>query len=106
MTKLQALRGSLEFQLENDYLYDKVLLDNGVTGSATYSGTESEQEEIDMCKADIYLELAAAPNMKDGSSSITWDSKRLMTARRNLYRKWGSNPPESLAKVIDGERIW
>lgn len=107
MTILQALKGSMEFQLENDLLYEKILTDRGLTTSATYAGTEAEQEDVDLCKADIYLELAAAPDLRDGNSSITWSSKRLLKARQVLYRKWGLNPPEvANSPAIDGTRDW
>lgn len=106
-TMLQVLKGSLEFQLENDILYEKVCLDHGVTTSDTYTGTDAQQEDVDMCKADLYLELAAAPDLRDGGSSVTWSSKRLLAARKALYAKWGGTPPEvSNLDVIDGERIW
>jgi hypothetical protein len=105
MTKLEALKATIEFEYTNDNLFTKVLTDRGITGSATY--TASDAQDIDLCLADIYLYLAQHPDYTEGKQSEKWSGIDLIQARNDLFAKYGLRPPEQSAKkVINGTRSW
>lgn len=91
MTNIQALESLTEYR--NDNLFAKVLTDRGVTSSGTYSA-ENEQD-IDMCFADVLLYLATHPNISEGSLSMQYTPGALMAQRKSLFAKWGLVPPET-----------
>ena len=106
MTTLEALKATIEFSYTNDNLFTKVLADNGLAGTETYS-TDYERL-VDLACADVYLYLASHPDYKEGGQSVTYSKKALLNARKLLYRKYGIDPPELTNKpaTINGERIW
>jgi hypothetical protein len=105
MTNLEALKSMIEFSYTNDNLFTKLLLDRGITGSATYAATDAEN--LDLTLADLYLYLAQHPDLSEGKLSIKWNPDALMAARRDLFHKYGTKPPEDTNfKALDGTRIW
>lgn len=108
MTNLEALRSTIEYQ--NDDLFGKVLIDNGLNAEAEY--TSGSKKNIDLALADVYLYLATHPEEREGAWSVKYDTARLRAARREIYNRHGLTPPEitnattSGAQVINGERIW
>jgi len=105
MTNLQAFKSMIEFSYTNDNLFTKIMLDRGITGSGTYAATDAES--LDYALADLYLYLAQHPDITEGKLSIKWNSAALLDARRDLFAKYGTRPPEDLnGKVLDGTRIW
>ncbi len=107
MTNLQALQAMTEYS--NDNLLAKVLMDNGVDGTGTYSA--GNKQSVDLALADVYLYLATHPKENEGSWAVEWDAARLLAARRDIYNRYGLTPPEdenavSDRQLIDGTAQW
>jgi len=105
VNKLAALKAMIEFSYSNDNLFEKIMLDHGLTTSDTYAATD--RQDVDMCLADVYLHLATHPDYNEGGQSVKFPKKELLAARQRLYAKYGARPPEfaSRPKTISGERF-
>lgn len=105
MTNLQALQSYPEFDGLSDNLLTKALLDNSITSDDDY--TISDAKSMDLCAADIYLIMSTMPEYKEGTQSEKWNQKSCLTARCNLYKKWGETPPETSNRtfVINGKAV-
>ena len=68
MTNTEALQAVVSIELDANTL-EKVLLDNGVTGTDTY--TAALTNTIELCSAYVYKILCTAPDFKQGSYAIT-----------------------------------
>jgi len=97
MTNLEALKALTEYRGENDNLFTKTLLDNGVTSGGTYAATD--EQSIDMTLADIYMTLAGHPDMNDGRWGVKYSVAKLLELRKSLYGKWGIALPEITSQV-------
>lgn len=89
MTNKQALQSQISNSIEPpDYLLDKVLIDNGVDGSADYSS--GNYEIIELCSAYVYKVLATEPNFKQGSLAISnAQADNFMKIANNIFKKYG-----------------
>jgi len=106
MTNLEALKSMIEFGYSNDNLFTKILTDNDVTSSDTY--TSDDQKSLDMCLADLYLYLAQHPDLREGGLGLKWTPEALLRARRLLFAKHGLQAPEMSSRpaTVDGTQIW
>ncbi len=93
MTNLEALKSLTEYRGENDNLFEKAMLDNGVTSGDTYVATD--ERIIDLTLADIYLALIGHPEMKDGRWGVKYSREALLQLRRDIYSKWEIELPEN-----------
>ena len=93
MTNLEALKSLTEYSSDTDNLFEKSLLDRGITGGDTY--VAANEQEIDLTMADIYLYLAGHPEMTEGRWSVKYPVEKLRNLRRDLYNKWGIALPET-----------
>lgn len=103
ITNLQALKSGVEY--ENDNLFEKVLIDHGLTGDAVY--TAANESGVDLALADVYLYLASHPEIKEGKFGMAVDADMLLNLRKRLYDKWGVALPEinntvTLPKISSG----
>jgi hypothetical protein len=101
MTNLAALKSMIEWY--NADLFTKVMLERNVIGTATY--TVTDQQNLDLCLADIYFFLAQQPTFKDGNSQLGWTPARLMSARKVILLKYGL-PTDDTELTVDGTEIW
>lgn len=92
MTNLEALQSLTEYRSNDDNLFEKSLLDRGITSSDTYAA--ANEQEIDLTMADIYLYLAGLPERAEGRWSVKYPIETLRSLRRDLYSKWGIALPE------------
>lgn len=90
MTNLNALRSLTEFYNAN--LFEKTLLDNGVTGGDTYAA--ADEQSIDLCLADVYFYMATHPEFREGQLAFKYSADVLLRMRRAIYDKWGLDLPE------------
>ena len=109
MTLLQAFKASIEFGYTNDDLFNKILIDKGLTSGATYA--QSNRSDIDMCKIDLIVDLLTHPEVKDGSQTIKFDKVALKQAAWRLYRRYpGISTTTAFAlgfgADISGENVW
>ncbi len=95
MTNLEALQSFPEFDGLSANLLAKSLTDAGITSGDNYSA--GQEQNLDLCAADIYLLMSAMPEYREGTQSEKWNAKACLTARLNLYRKHGLTPPEQSA---------
>ena len=92
MTNLEALMSLTEYRSQNTNLFEKSLLDAGITGGTTYVATS--EQSIDLVMADIYLYLAGHPDITDGRTGIKYPVDKLLSKRKTIYDKWGLVLPE------------
>lgn len=97
MTNLEALQSLVEY--ENSALFEKVLLEHGLTSSDNYN--IDNKKEIDLCLADIYFHLAGNPDVKEGSQTITYDRVQLIAMAKAILIKYDEDPAN-----IDGTSKW
>lgn len=85
MTRLEALKAMVEY--ENDNLFEKVLTDHGIDGSAAY--TTQAKRELDLALADILEYMAALPDFREGSLSTKYSAAGLIAWRKRLLVRYG-----------------
>ena len=93
MTNLEALKSITEYNPSSDNIFTKILLDNAITSSDTYSA--ADEQGIDLAAAQLYLYLATHPDINETGHGEKWDRSKLLQTRRNLYAKWGVALPET-----------
>ncbi len=109
MNKKAALKAAIEFGYNNDDLFEKVLIDNGVTSTATYSA--SNKQEIDLCLVDIYEYLSTHPDVSDGQSSINFDPAHLRAAAKRLLDRYPDLTTTTMLSkgwggAVSGKAVW
>jgi len=101
MTNNQALSALNEYTVDSQ-LIEKILIDRGVNGSGTYSGTDAQIKAIDLAYADVCVALATNPDIKEGSQSIVFDRKTLLTTAQGIYERYG----DAKGVKVNGKAIW
>lgn len=109
MTKMEAFKAGVEFGYTNDNLFNKILIDAGVTSSDTYAA--SNKSEIDLCLVDLYEYLASHPDVQDGQSRIHFDPAHLRACAKRLLDRYPDLSTTTLlskgwGKPVSGESIW
>jgi len=109
MTKKEALKSLVDYEVTDDNLFDKVLTDHGLTGSDTYASTD--RQELDMCLIDILNYLAAHPEIKDGQSSIKFDSAHLRASAKEIMNRYpniatSTRIARGLGGTVSAKTLW
>lgn len=108
MTKLEALKASIEFGFENDSLFNKVLLDAGITSGDTYAATN--RQEIDLALVDVYTYLQSHPKIQDGRTKIEFSTAQLQSAIDDILGRYNLSTTTLISKGkgpdISGKSIW
>lgn len=108
MTLLQAFKAACEFGYSNDDLYNKILIDRGLTSSGTYSA--SSRGSIDMCLIDLYTYLKTHPIVQDGNTRIEYKAGALAMAIYKLAARNDLGTTEliglGLGADVNGEAAW
>jgi len=99
MTNLAALQSLTEYS--NSALFEKIMLDRGVTAGTDYTGTAAQQKAIDLCYADVCVYLANHPEVTEGSFKAKYTAKDLINTAQALYAKHGVS-----TAIISGAAIW
>jgi len=99
MTNQEALESLNEYDADSQ-LIEKILIDRGVTASATYSA--AQRENIDLCYADLLVALANHPDIQEGSQSIAFDRRAMLRTASSIYHQYGDDKGVS----INGAAIW
>lgn len=87
MNNTQALYSLLTIE-PPEFLVEKVLIDNGVDGTANY--TSSDYATIELCSAYVYKTLATQPDEKQGSLAITnAQAKTFLKLANDIFIKYG-----------------
>lgn len=80
MTNLAALQSTIS--VDNENLYKKVLIDNELSESETY--TKSNAAKIDLCKAAIIEFILSESDFSEGNLSIKYDRAELAKERNRI----------------------
>jgi hypothetical protein len=104
MTKKEALIAVLQVTIP-DISLEKALIDQGITGSESYS--LSSEKEIDLCAISIYRALLAVPDLKEGDMSISYDRQGLQSVLLSLATKHGVKDIVNQYKPsVTGKSVW
>lgn len=93
ITNLQALQSMVNLDLPN--LHEKVLLDNGVTGTDNY--TTADGPVIELCAAYVYKVELSHPEFSEGKLKIGVDRKALTSLMNNIFKK--NNLPNEVVSI-------
>ncbi len=86
MTKKEALTSLIP--IERTLLIEKVLTDNGIDGTVTYS--EADYEEIELASAYVFRNLALEPDFKEGGLMINnKQANNFIKRANNIFTKYG-----------------
>ena len=108
MTLLEAFKAGCEFGYTNDDLYNKILIDRGLTSGTTYA--KGNRASIDHCLIDLYTYLKTHPEIQDGKTQIKFDTAALSDAIYSLSRRYnldsGTALGLGLGANVSGEAVW
>ena len=94
MTYLEAIKAKLNYPL-SDNTFILALTDRGLTSTDNYA----KSQLFDLAYADTITTLVTAPNVSEGSYSISLsDKKTLSDLADGIYKKYGE-PIRSLKKT-------
>jgi hypothetical protein len=92
MTNLEALGGSVNYPVDETKL-QKLLIDNGLNASDTYSGIT---KSFELATAGLYVLLVTSANISEGGYSVSMTDKSNMIKLANgVYAKYGVASPLS-----------
>jgi hypothetical protein len=87
MTILEAIQSTVSGYPLSANTFNRVLIDRGLSGSDTYSGTS---RAFNLAKADIYMVLATAANVSEGGFSVSInDRKTFQSMANSIYTQYG-----------------
>lgn len=87
MTKKEALNSLILYPV-SDNLLEKILIDNGLISSDTY--TMTDKSDIELCMAFLYKNLVTAPNFSQGSLSFSnIDINAMIEIANGIFKKNG-----------------
>lgn len=101
MTNKAALVAVLQVSVPSDSA-DKVLLDAGIDGTATYS--KDDASAIDLAAIDVLQGLLSTPDVTEGGYSIHFDRNAVQARLQYLCNKNGVSNPG--APVVKGVSPW
>ena len=108
LTILEALEASVEFGYTNNTLFNKALIDRGLTSSSYYE--KGFRDEIDLCLIDIYTCLFMHPKVKQGEQVIGFDITAITKAIHRLSNKHTLETSTAIGlgqgADISGESLW
>ena len=108
MNKKEALTSLIEFGYENNTLFEKVLLDAGITTTDTYAATH--RQEIDLVLVDVYTYLLSHPKIQDGRTKIEFSTEQLQSSINNILSRYNLSTTTLISKGkgpdVSGKSIW
>ena len=86
MTILEAIQANPVFSDVSENNINMIMGGRDITGSTTYDS--SSLKNVELVSADIYLQLATAPKVKEGDYQAEYDSNELLKRAKAIYRKY------------------
>ena len=86
MTLTDAVRANPTFTDVPEKTIQMVLLNRGYDGSDEYDA--SLLQKLELVTADLYLDLATMPDVKEGDLSLKYNKSILLGRARNIYLKY------------------
>ena len=86
MTNKAVIQAIALFQSLPSVTIDKALIDRSLIGTEDY--TASSLKQIELVKADLYVEAMTSPDFKEGSLSVAYPRATLKELAINIYTKY------------------
>lgn len=86
MTFMDAIRANPTFKDLPVDLLEVAFINRGVESSDDY--TESGLKNLELVTADVYVEVAGQPDIKEGGLSLKFNPTLLLGRARNIYLKY------------------
>lgn len=104
MTNQEALSASVNYPVDKIKV-QKILIDNGLNDSDTYSGVS---KEFELATAAMYVLLVTSANIAEGDFQISaTDKSNYLILASGIYRKYGvPNPLENKATIKNRSNYW
>lgn len=104
MTIKEALIAVLRVNLPDNSL-EKALLDQGITGSSTY--TAADAKAVDYCAMDLLLGLLSEPDVSEGGYSVKYDRAAVLNYVKSLAKKHGREDIlKGLVPTVTSKSVW
>lgn len=89
MTNLELIQSKIVFQSISQELIKGALAIRSLNWADCYDSGSLENFELTI--ADLYVELIALPEFKEGTLSIKYNVAQLTTMAANIYRKYNDD---------------
>ena len=86
MTLEEAVKNNPTFINVPDTLIESAFITRGYEMTDDYTSTNLQ--ELELISADLYLELATAPDFREGEMSVSFKRDILMRRASNIYFKY------------------
>ena len=86
MTFNEAIRTNPTFLDVPDEVIEVAFINRNVEGTDEY--TNAGLKNLELVTADLYVEIATQPKIKEGGLSAEWNPSLLLGRARNIYLKY------------------
>lgn len=98
MTLYDAIRTNPTFVNVPNETIELSFLNRGYEMTDDY--TVSLLQELELVTADLYLEIATSPRLKEGDLAVDYDPKILLRRARNIYLKYDDDKADDAKGTI------
>lgn len=103
MTNLEALSASVNYPIETLKL-QKILIDNGLNDSDTYTGTS---KAFELATAALYTLIVSSANISEGDYSVSaTDKASMLKMASGIYQKYGVENPLAANTIRNVSNYW
>jgi hypothetical protein len=103
MTTLEAIKSTVAGYPLAEGIFQKVLIDRGLTATAEYTG---KSKQFELATADVYTVLVTAANINEGGYQVSvTDKSNFMKMASAIYQKWGDSAGSS-PTINDASSLW
>lgn len=89
MTILEALKSKVKYPLSESF-FQSVLIERGLSGADAFDTSIATGKAFRLCRADCYIGQVDAPQVQEGSFSISLtDKSNFITLANTIYREYG-----------------
>lgn len=90
----------------NTNLITKVCLERNLTPGDSYAA--SMRQSTELAVADLYVEVAASPDFREGDLSIKQASEKLLARANAIYQKYDDPAGNQVTKpsIRNGSQFW
>lgn len=107
MTFLELIQGKIIFQAISPELIKTSLQFRSLNWADCYD--VSSLQNVELTIADLYIELMALPEFKEGSLSIKYDANQLLRMANAIYTKYEDDKlslTSTTPKAIEAVNLW
>ena len=105
MTNLEAIKSTAIGYPVEESVFERILLDRGLSGSESYAG---KSKAFELAKADVYVTLLTAANITEGGLQVSLtDKSNFMKVASGIYDRYGEfNPLKERQPEISSISPW